>query len=84
MRKRYERDRLANTKKSTQHSTLRSWRKDARGWEEKIKNVNAALASASPIVPAGALAESLHKASGLVKDDALRHCLGAALRILNS
>jgi hypothetical protein len=52
--------------------------------EEKLKNVNAALTSAAPTMPASAMAETLHKAGGPVKDDALRYCVGAALKILNA
>jgi hypothetical protein len=52
--------------------------------EEKLKNVNAALTSAAPNASTSAFAENLHKATGPVKDDALRHSVSAAIKILNS
>ena len=51
--------------------------------EEKLKNVNAVL-TPSESVPANALAENLHRANGPVKEEALRHSVGAALKILKS
>lgn len=50
--------------------------------EEKVKNVRAALASSG--APAKGLAESLDKAGGSAKEDALRNSVAAALNILNS
>ena len=52
--------------------------------EEKMKNVRAALGSAAPGIGASHLAESLDKSNGLVKEDALRQSVAAALNILNS
>ena len=52
--------------------------------EEKIKNVNAALTSAVPATSALKFAEDVHKTDGPIKEDGLRHSVGAALRILNS
>jgi hypothetical protein len=52
--------------------------------EEKIKNARAALATAAPGVTAVSLADHLSKADGAVKDDALRHTVSAALKILGS
>ncbi len=51
--------------------------------EEKIKNVKAALA-VSPGVSVKALADTLDKAGGSVKEDYLRLSVTAALNILNS
>jgi len=52
--------------------------------EEKVKNVGAALSSASPNVNSHAVVDSLHKATGTVKEDALRHSISAALKIIDS
>ena len=52
--------------------------------EEKMKNVRAALGSAAPGIGLTHLAESLDKSNGLVKEDALRQSVAAALNILNS
>ena len=52
--------------------------------EEKVKNVNAALTAAAPTTSRASFAEDVHKANGAIKEDALRHSVGAAVRILNS
>src|SRR5207244_180777 len=52
--------------------------------EEKVKNVNAALTAAAPATSRASFAEDVHKANGAIKEDALRHSVGAAVRILNS
>ena len=52
--------------------------------EEKLKNVGAALTSATPSASAGAFVENLHKAGGPVKEEALRHSVSAALSILKT
>jgi hypothetical protein len=52
--------------------------------EEKIKNINAALTSTMPASSRNSFAEEVHKANGPIKEDGLRHSVGAALRILNS
>jgi len=52
--------------------------------EEKMKNVSAALTSAAPSIAPTAFAENLAKTDSPVKEDALRHSVSAALRILNS
>ncbi len=52
--------------------------------EEKLKNVNAALTSATPSTSAATFAENIHKTGGPIKEEGLRYSVGAALRILNS
>ena len=52
--------------------------------EEKLKNVNAALTSASPTTSAATFAENIHKTGGPIKEEGLRYSVGAAVRILNS
>jgi hypothetical protein len=52
--------------------------------EEKLKNVRTVLASSAPSATAGNLAEHLDKTGGPVKEDALRHAVIAAIKILNS
>jgi hypothetical protein len=54
------------------------------GLEEKVKNVNAALTSATPAASATRFADDVHKVGGPINEDGLRHSVGAALRILNS
>src|SRR2546421_4930798 len=52
--------------------------------EEKIKNVNAALTAAAPATSRASFAEDVHKPNGAIKEEALRHSVSAAVRILNS
>jgi hypothetical protein len=52
--------------------------------EEKLKNVRAALAAASPGGSATMLTGSLDKANGPFKEEALRNMVVAAISILNS
>lgn len=52
--------------------------------EERVKNVSAALSSSVPNISASTFAENLHRADGTIKEEALRHSVGAALKILNS
>jgi predicted Co/Zn/Cd cation transporter (cation efflux family) len=54
------------------------------GLEEKVKNVKAALASIAPNTPARNMVEHLSNTAGLVKEEALRRSVIAALSILNS
>ena len=52
--------------------------------EEKVKNARAALSASAPGITPKGLAESLGRSDGPVKEDALRHAVAAALKILNS
>jgi hypothetical protein len=52
--------------------------------EEKIKNVNAALTSATPAMAAAAGPGDFNRSGGAVKEDGLRYTVAAALRILSS
>jgi hypothetical protein len=51
--------------------------------EEKIKNVNAALTSGSPVVRT-ASGSDLYKSGGAIQEEGLRYVVTAALRILSS
>jgi hypothetical protein len=52
--------------------------------EEKVKNVRAALSSAAPAGGAKTSAEHFERATGAIKEDALRQSVVAALNIVNS
>lgn len=53
-------------------------------FEEKIKNIRTALASAAPGMAARGQRENVNKAGGPVKDEVLRHSAAVALNILDS
>jgi len=52
--------------------------------EEKIKNVNAALASSAAATSSARFGEDINNSGGPIREDGLRYSVGAALRILNS
>ena len=52
--------------------------------EEKLKNVSAVLTAAAPSVGESAFADQLHKTDGAIKDEAVRHSVVTAIKILRS
>jgi N-acetyl-gamma-glutamylphosphate reductase len=52
--------------------------------EEKVRNVRATLTSAAPGITAKGFAESADTPGAVIKEDALRHSVIAALSVLNS
>ena len=68
---------------AAQHATVHGQQSSAP-LEEKVKNARAALSASAPGITPKGLAESLGRSDGPVKEDALRHAVAAALKILNS